>query len=87
MASISAPDTICTTHYTDSSQQPFPARERSDDTDDEAQPGVPERSLILEHQCSEASDCSDKDRAKLLVGTRLTDFQIPRLDSYENQVC
>lgn len=72
-------------------QPGFPAREvgGNDGTDEAtAESGVPysEERLILEHQCSEASDCSDKDRAKLLVGTHLTDFQASRMDSYEHQV-
>ena len=71
-------------------QAGFPAREGGDDTEEAtAESGVlagTEGPLILEHQCSEASDCSDKGQSKLLVGTHLTDVQTPRLDSYEDQV-
>ena len=45
--------------------------------------------LILEHQCSEASDCSDKggnDRARLLVGAHLSELKTSRLDSCEDHV-
>lgn len=70
--------------------QPFQAREGGDDADEAAQPGDPVGSRILEHQCSEASDCSDKggnDQARLLVGTQLTDIKTSRVDSCEGQVC